>query len=178
MLKTGPGAWEKAATKQKSGKKHIRVQMSKAVPTSTHMALVKLIDEGLLKFVISQNVDGLHRRSGIVPSKLAEVHGNTNLERCAKCAKEYMRDFRVRNAQRVKEHQTGRVCDNPKCKGKLKDTIINFGENLPERDLDYGFNHCAFADLCLAMGSSLTVTPAASMPEATAAKGGKLIIVK
>ena len=50
-----------------------------------------------------------------------------------------MRDFRVRNAQKVHNHLTGRKCES--CKGSLADSIINFGENLPERDLDDGFVH-------------------------------------
>jgi len=81
-----------------------------------------------LKHVISQNTDGLHRRSGIPAEKLSEVHGNTNLEVCTKCKKEYMRDYRVRNSQKVHEHKTGRRCDDQSCKGELKDTIINFNE--------------------------------------------------
>ena len=48
---------------------------------------------------------------------------------------EYMRDYGVRCARGVKEHLTGRFCDNAKCRGPLTDTIINFGESLPERDL-------------------------------------------
>jgi NAD-dependent SIR2 family protein deacetylase len=46
------------------------------------MAFVSLIDAGLLKFVISQNVDGLHRKSGITPDMIAELHGNTNIDLC------------------------------------------------------------------------------------------------
>jgi len=70
---------------------------------------------------------------------LAELHGNTNLEVCEKCGREYMRDFRVRNAQKVHEHKTGRSCDNPDCRGPLIDTIINFGENLNDNILELGF---------------------------------------
>uniref|UniRef100_A0A914YKA4 protein acetyllysine N-acetyltransferase n=1 Tax=Panagrolaimus superbus TaxID=310955 RepID=A0A914YKA4_9BILA len=67
-----------------------------AVPTKGHMALVEMEKKGLLKFLISQNCDGLHRRSGFPPEKLAELHGNSNLDRCIKCGKEYLRDFHTR----------------------------------------------------------------------------------
>lgn len=60
----------------------MRTSIQKAIPTSTHMAFVSLIDAGLLKFVISQNVDGLHRKSGIAPDMIAELHGNTNIDLC------------------------------------------------------------------------------------------------
>lgn len=141
------------------------------------MAMCELVERKHLKFVVSQNVDGLHRKSGIKPEFLAEVHGNTNLEVCENCGKEYMRDFRVRNAQKVHDHRTGRTCDNRVCNGHLKDTIINFGENLNDNILELGFQNCQNADLCLAMGSSLRVTPAADMPKACAENGGNLVIV-
>lgn len=141
------------------------------------MALVELHEQNYLKFVVSQNVDGLHRKSGIPPHSLAELHGNTNLEVCEMCGKEYMRDFRVRNAQKVHDHRTGRKCDNPSCKGPLKDTIINFNENLNENILELGFQNCQSADLCIAMGSSLRVTPAADMPRSTAENGGNLVLI-
>ena len=88
------------------------------------------MEKGLLKHIISQNVDGLHRKSGIPAESISEVHGNTNLEICKKCGTNYMRDFRVRNAQKVKDHKTGRKCDDRACGGDLEDSIINFGENL------------------------------------------------
>ena len=94
------------------------------------MALKTLMDLGFLKHVISQNIDGLHRKSGIPADKITEVHGNTNLEICKKCGKDYMRDFRTRTSQKTKEHLTGRKCDNAACGGPLMDSIINFGENL------------------------------------------------
>ena len=68
------------------------------MPTLTHMALVELMECGKLKHIISQNVDGLHRKSGIPKDKISEVHGNTNLEICEKCDKDYMRDYRTRTA--------------------------------------------------------------------------------
>lgn len=105
--------------------------MLRAIPSLTHMALNELNLKGYLKFLISQNVDGLHRRSLFPCECLAELHGNTNLEKCIKCHKSYMRDYDTRTAYEVNDHLTGRICDNTKCKGKLYDTIINFGENLP-----------------------------------------------
>ena len=89
------------------------------------MAMVELMNRGLLKHVISQNTDGLHRKSGIPKECLTEVHGNRNLEICAKCGKDYMRDFNV--GRRAKDHTTGRKCDDAACRGNLKDSIINFG---------------------------------------------------
>ena len=147
------------------------------MPTRGHMALYRLMEAGFLKHIISQNVDGLHRKSGIPADRLTEVHGNTNLEICIKCDKGYMRDYRTRTAQKVHDHKTGRKCDNPKCGGDLKDTIINFGENLRECDLDMGFQQGACADLMLCIGSSLRVNPAASMVEETSMKGGKVWII-
>ena len=72
---------------------------------------------------------------------MSEVHGNTNLEVCKKkgCGKQYLRDYRTRTAKNVHDHKTGRKCE---CKGDLYDSIINFGENLPEKELNDGFEHC------------------------------------
>ena len=72
----------------------------------------------------------MHRKSGIPAKNISELHGNTNLENCVKCSIGYMRDYGVRTANNYHAHMTGRKCDNPKCKGDLKDTIINFGEGL------------------------------------------------
>lgn len=141
------------------------------------MAFVELQERGHLKHLISQNVDGLHRKSGIAPENLSELHGNTNLEVCTDCGREYMRDYRVRNAQKVHDHLTGRKCDNSACKGNLKDTIINFNENLNSNILDLAMQNCEVADLCLCMGSSLRVSPASDMPVATAQNGGNVVII-
>lgn len=176
VLPTGPGAWEKLATKT-NAKPKLSTKMASAIPTPCHMALVKLQQAGYLKFLISQNVDGLHRKSGFPAKKLAELHGNTYLEVCkeASCKKQYLRDFHVRTAQKVHDHETSRKCES--CGKPLYDSIINFGENLSDKELNDGFDESAKADLCLVLGSSLRVTPAANMPEATVKKGGKLVIV-
>jgi len=133
----------------------------KAVPTLTHMAILKLLDEGYIKFLVSQNTDGLHRRSGVTPDKIAELHGNSNLEKCRKCSAQYLRDYITRST--TKDHKTGRYCN--KCGEELYDSIINFGESLPSRELNLAFEHGEKADFCLTLGSSLTVAPAASVPK-------------
>jgi len=84
------------------------------------MSIVRLAEKGIVKYLVSQNTDGLHRKSGIDPSKLSELHGNSNLEQCEKCGKQYLRDFRVRSAMDVHDHQTGRSCSVPGCGGSLR----------------------------------------------------------
>jgi len=174
VLPTGPGAWERLATGTTKQPDYRKKALS-AIPTRSHMALVKLQQEGILKFLISQNTDGLHRKSGFNPKYLAELHGNGNLEICKGCNRQYFRDFRTRNALQVHDHRTDRRCEN--CGEILYDTIINFGEMLPQKALTDGFANAAKADLCLCLGSSLKVTPAADMPAETLRNGGKLVIV-
>lgn len=178
VLETGPGVWEKGAQKVTNFQPKIKVEMAKAFPTKCHLSLVKLMQDGELKFLISQNVDGLHRKSGVSPDKIAELHGNVNLEFCIKCGKSYMRDYRARTAKTANNHETGRLCDDLNCKGKLKDTIINFGENLPEYELKHAEIHSQLADLHVCLGSSLRVTPAADLPIESLNNGAKLVIIK
>ena len=140
------------------------------------MSLVSLMDNGHLKSILSQNVDGLHRKSGIPVDNIAELHGNSNVERCLKCGMEYMRDYGVRNNPHVHMHETGNFCDNPICNGPLVDTIINFGENLDQAVLQKCSEESGKADLCLAMGSSLRVNPAALFAK-WVGEHGRLVII-
>ncbi len=81
-----------------------------AVPTPSHMSLVALASAGKLKYLVSQNRDGLHRKSGIPPFLISELHGNTNREYCKNCGKEYIRDYSTgaRNAD-LRDHRWGAV---------------------------------------------------------------------
>ncbi|XP_059863450.1 NAD-dependent protein deacylase sirtuin-6 isoform X6 [Delphinus delphis] len=109
-----------------------------ARPTKTHMALVQLERVGLLRFLVSQNVDGLHVRSGFPRDKLAELHGNMFVEECVKCKMQYVRDTVV-GSMGLKA--TGRLCTVAKsrglraCRGELRDTILDWEDSLPDRDL-------------------------------------------
>eukprot|EP01062_Namystynia_karyoxenos_P043282 TRINITY_DN316_c0_g1_i1.p1 TRINITY_DN316_c0_g1~~TRINITY_DN316_c0_g1_i1.p1 ORF type:complete len:570 (+),score=213.77 TRINITY_DN316_c0_g1_i1:88-1710(+) len=148
-----------------------------AVPTATHMAIAVLLKRQLAHCVISQNVDGLHRKSGVERDQICELHGNCNLEYCQQCMREYLRDFQVQGLAARSTHATGRRCVAPGCGGALHDTIINFGEGLPPDLLAKGFAQSEHADLHIVLGSSLTVAPANDMPRATKRAGGKLVIV-
>lgn len=177
VLPTGAGCWErKAAGKVPKEKPRLRTTIEKALPTYTHMAIFEMMKRGMMKYVLSQNVDGLHRKSGIEVERLAELHGNANVEKCMTCRKEYMRDFGVRNNPNVHMHETGNRCDDPGCRGPLADTIINFGENLDPEVLNKCYVASEEADLCIAMGSSLRVNPAALFPKAVSSHG-KLVII-
>jgi len=176
VLKTGPGVWELQA-KGVSRKPGMAIpNMLKAIPSPTHMAMVKLHKEGLVKFTVSQNVDGLHLRSGIPSHELAELHGNTNLEKCTTCGAKYLRDFDTRTSRRVHDHLTGRFCDNTQCHGSLVDSIINFGESLPTEELEKSYEEAMKCDLIIVLGSSLQVYPAADIPATVVRRKQKLVI--
>ncbi|KAM3937373.1 NAD-dependent protein deacylase sirtuin-6 isoform 1-T1 [Leptodactylus fuscus] len=151
-----------------------------AHPSATHMAVLQLQRVGILKFLISQNVDGLHVRSGFPRQYLAELHGNMFVEECTKCGKQYVRDFVV-GTMGLKP--TGRLCDVPKvrglraCRGKLVDTILDWEDSLPEKDLNLADEACRKADLAITLGTSLQIKPSGNLPLLTKRKGGKLVIV-
>lgn len=144
-------------------------------PTLTHMAIVGLLEAGRLYHLISQNTDGLHIRSGIPTDKISELHGNTNMEQCTKCGHRFIRKFHTRTAHDVHDHRTGRKCEL--CGGPLKDTIINFGENLPRDQLEKAYQVSQEADLAIVLGSSMRVSPANDLPLTTAKRGKPLVMV-
>lgn len=151
-----------------------------ARPSKTHMALLELQRAGILQFLISQNVDGLHVRSGFPRDKLAELHGNMFVEECMKCGKQYVRDTVV-GTMGLKP--TGRLCDVSKrrglrsCRGKLMDTILDWEDSLPDRDLNLSSEASRKADLSITLGTSLQIKPSGNLPLLTKKKGGKLVIV-
>jgi NAD-dependent SIR2 family protein deacetylase len=131
-------------------------------PNPGHYAIVELQRLGKLKFLISQNVDNLHLKSGIRPDLLAELHGNITRLRCTRCGKTYDRGRGLR------------ACP---CEGALTSSTVDFGQALPERDLTLAFEHSRKSDVFLVVGSSLVVTPAADMPAEALRAGAKLAII-
>lgn len=146
----------------------------RAMPSMTHMALVELERAGILKFVISQNIDGLHLRSGIPRDKLSELHGNSFMERCTSCGTEYFRDFEVES---VGLKETSRKCSNAGCDVKLKDTVLDWEDALPIEEMNPAEVHCEMADVVLCLGTSLQITPACNLPLKCLSSGGKFVIV-
>ncbi|CAH8581085.1 unnamed protein product [Heterobilharzia americana] len=85
-----------------------------ARPTFTHMAIKVLVDDGYVRHVVSQNVDGLHIRSGLKREKLSELHGNLFIEQCIACEYSVFRIFDVAETTSRSYHFTGRLC--PRCR--------------------------------------------------------------
>ncbi len=131
-------------------------------PSKGHMAIVELQKLGKLRFLISQNVDNLHLKSGIRPELLAELHGNITKLRCTLCGKT------------IDKSAGKATCE---CGGSLTSSVVDFGQSLPERDLRLSFIHSRESDLFIVAGSSLVVTPAADMPLEAIQSGAKLAII-
>lgn len=138
-----------------------KVSFTHATPSLTHQVLAALMQAGKLDYLVSQNVDGLHLRSGIPRDRLAELHGNCFAERCHSCGAEYVRDFEV---ETVGFKRTGRNCSQPGCVSSLRDHILDWEDALPEDELRLSEEHAREADLALCLGTSLQITPACNLP--------------
>lgn len=159
---------------------HFNTTFEDARPSLTHLALLQLQRAGHLKYLISQNVDGLHVRSGFPRDRLSELHGNMFVEECEKCGKQYVRDT-VIGVMGLKP--TGRFCEVTRsrglrtCRGKLISTILDWEDSLPDRDLNRADEASRRADLALTLGTSLQIKPSGDLPLLTKRTGGKLVIV-
>ena len=151
-------------------------------PNEGHLALVELQNMGILKYLISQNVDNLHIKSGIKPDLIAELHGNTTLMVCLECGKKdtfeaFGWDKKIwGSGYRTSPTNRGQPKCNA-CKGRIISSIVNFGDPLPEKDMTLGFYHAKESDVFFVIGSSLVVTPAANMPQVALQSGAKLILL-
>jgi NAD-dependent deacetylase len=142
-----------------------------AQPNPTHRAIVDLERAGKLQAVVTQNIDGLHSRAGTSSALLVELHG-TNLEvECQSCGSrsdpephfEFFRKFRK--------------CPVCACGGYLKPATISFGQNLRNEDLERAHEAALNADLVAALGSTLSVNPAAAIPLIAANRGVPYVII-
>lgn len=143
----------------------------RASPNAVHHAIVALERAGKIVSVVTQNVDGLHARAGTSRDLLVELHGTDRLVTCLECGATSAPEghFNVFKATRRPP-----PCE---CGGLLKPATISFGQPLVSADLDRAGAAAARADLVLALGSTLSVYPAASVPLVAAGRGTPYIIV-
>jgi NAD-dependent SIR2 family protein deacetylase len=131
-------------------------------PNTGHRAIAELQNLGKLRFLITQNVDNLHLRSGIRPELLAELHGNVARLRCQKCQTQVAKSLGLETCS---------------CGGRLVSSVINFGDPLPQKDLEDSFWHSSQCDLFIVVGSSLVVGPANELPEVALRGRARLVII-
>ena len=139
-------------------------------PSIVHTVLGDLEKKGILKAVITQNIDLLHQRGG--SSNVIEVHGSPKIHYCLHCPGVRM-PFEEASAIVL----SGDMPKCPKCGRVLKPAITFYGESLPIEALQSATKEAHKADLMLVLGTTLVVYPAAGMPEYTLRSGGKIIIV-
>lgn len=151
-------------------KREFYTQLKNAQPNEAHLAIAKLEKEGKVTGVITQNIDGLHQAAG--SKKVLEIHG-TNLEIiCLECGN-------ISPCQptykKLIEGIEIPLCE--KCGGLLKTNTISFGQELNADTLQRAFQLARNCDLMIAVGSTLVVEPAASIPRRAQEMGAKLVVI-
>ena len=147
-------------------------EMSAAQPNPGHHAIAELHNMGKLDCVITQNIDGLHQKSGIPEEKVIELHGTAWWVNCLECGQKYPREqIQARLGSGIKVPR----CDS--CGGIMKPATISFGQAMPVRETREAETRAAACDLFMVAGSSLVVYPAAQMPLIAKDSGARLIII-
>ena len=144
----------------------------KAEPNAGHRALAKLVEQGRMSAIITQNIDGLHQRSGVPASKVIELHGNATYASCLDCGHRH-------ELEPIKKAFLGGgtlpTCE--KCDGLVKTATISFGQGMPEIQMARAQDETMNCDLFIVLGSSLVVYPAAGFPRVAKRKGAVLVIL-
>jgi len=144
--------------------------ITEALPNPAHIALSDLEKHGIIKSVITQNVDGLHQKAGSL--NVLEVHGTLNTMTCGSCYTKYP------SSEFIKPYlECGTIPHCRKCSGILKPDAILFEEQLPRKTWQKVEAELKKCDLMMVVGSSLEVVPVANLPYHTISAGGKLIII-
>lgn len=143
-----------------------------AVPNDAHRAIASLEKQGIVKSVITQNIDNLHQKAGNDPDFVYELHGNMEWMVCLECGKRYPVDSLI---EEIKSEDYVPDCEN--CGGILKPDVIFFGEALPQKTLMDATREAQECDLFIVIGSSLVVYPAAYMPVYAKRGRAKLVII-
>ena len=139
-------------------------------PNDAHFAIAELERRGLVRGVVTQNVDRLHRKAG--SSNVIEVHGSIEWSVCPECGGRVSLE---RVIEVMSEHPGAPECTA--CIAPLKPNVVLFGEMLPEDALSDAYALAAEADLIVCVGSSLEVFPVASLPGVTRDGGGRIAVI-
>ncbi len=142
-----------------------------ARPNASHLSVARLEQGRRLLMLVTQNIDGLHRAAGVSPERLVELHGTNAEIECQQCG---ARSEPEPHFRWFAEH---RECPRCACGGWLKPATISFGQALRTTDLQRAFEAAERTDLVIALGSTLSVHPAASIPLHAAQRGCPYVIV-
>jgi NAD-dependent deacetylase len=142
-----------------------------AKPNAIHEAVFKLERAGKVRAVVTQNIDGLHARAGTSPDKLIELHGTNSMVECQSCGELSEPEPHFECFRKTRQPP---VC---KCGGFLKPATISFGQDLRKEDLERAQTLALEADMALALGSTLSVYPAANIPLITANRGRPYVVI-
>ena len=143
-----------------------------AEPNAGHAALVEIERAGRLHAIVTQNIDGLHQKAGSSPDRVIEIHGTLFAVECLGCAD---RTPMSEALDRVAAGEEDPPCT--RCGGILKAATISFGQPLDAATLRRAAEATTAADVLLAVGTSLTVHPAAGLVEYAARAGARVVIV-
>ena len=146
--------------------------MRDAQPNAGHDAFVELHRQGRLDALITQNIERLHQRSGLPADKVLELHGTTTEAVCLACGDRITSDEACRRIEEGEKAPRCRLCG-----GFLKPATISFGQAMPHDVMVRAQVAAETCDLMIAVGSSLVVEPAASIPRVARQVGARLIIV-
>ena len=158
-------AWEERLAPT-GASQEMRETIARAAPNPGHAAFVTLEVMGVLRWLITQNVDNLHRRAG--SRNILEIHGNSTLVRCLNCTARFpmaVISFEVLPPRCLQ------------CDGILKNDTVAFGEPIPGDVLEQCWRAVEHCDCMIVAGTSATVTPAAYFPMQVRERGGTLIEV-
>jgi len=135
-----------------------------AKPNPAHRMLAILEEKGLLKAVITQNIDGLHHKAG--SKNVFEIHGHLRTGTCMGCGKKYKMEEIMK---KLKEEELPPRCND--CKGVIKPDVVLFGDSLPPEEYGKSLDAARKCDLMLVLGSSLVVAPASGLPAVALGSG-------
>ena len=150
---------------------HRFMSLREKKPNPAHGVVAELERRGLIRGVITQNIDRLHRAAG--SRDVIEVHGSIDRSVCLECGGYFQLDSVVEQIEA--DPESAPECTA--CIAPLKPDVVLFGEFLPEDALTRAHDLAAEADLMIAIGTSLEVHPVAALPGITLKNGGKLVIV-